>query len=204
MKEFLVADTSAYTNPGLKYAVSRYILYKQGKTTELMVNYNPKLFYFCEWWKQLFGESDGKENKGIFPAAANFTTDLHSLGQYIQDGVRNIFETVLSVEQNESQLLIPFMDDDQDGLNYIAGKKIEYVNKKAEEGTMLAHLAGNVPVMRFSIPVLDEKSLGEMIFFFEFACALGGYLLDVNPFDQPGVEAYKNNMFRLLGKAGYQ
>lgn len=203
MKKRLYADASSITNPAIRYSLIRHLLYKKGMTTELLVNFNPGLYYFCEWWKQLFGESEGKENKGIFPASANFTTDLHSLGQFIQEGTRNIFETVISVEHNNYQLEIPFMENDLDGLNYIAGKKIDEVNKKAEEGTLLAHHEGKVPVMRISVPVLNETSLGELIYFFEFACAIGGYLLDVNPFDQPGVEAYKNNMFRLLGKPGY-
>ena len=167
---------------------------------ELVVAYEPQLFFFIEWFKQLFGESDGKEGKGIFPTGAVFSTDLHSLGQYIQEGERHLFETVLSVEKVKSHLPIPFDNNDLDGLNYLQQKSIHDINLVAEEGTRLAHLSGNVPNMRITIPAISEETLGELIYFFEFSCALSGYLLNINPFDQPGVEAYKANMFRLLGK----
>ena len=160
--------------------------------------------YFSEWWKQLYGESEGKEQKGIFPAGVNFTTDLHSMGQYIQDGLRILFETVLTVEHTKSELRIPGDVDNLDGLNYLAGKKIEEVNKMATLGTMMAHIDGGVPNISIQIPTLDEYNLGQLIYFFEIACALSGYTLGVNPFDQPGVEAYKRNMFALLGKPGYE
>jgi len=191
-------------NPAALYAATRNQLYKKGKQTEILVNYQPYLQYFTEWWKQLYGESEGKENKGIFPAGVNFTTDLHSMGQYIQEGQRNIFETVISVEQSKKKLEIPFDKENLDGLNFIAGKGIQEVNKMAEIGTTLAHVDGNVPNIKITIPQLNEESIGELIYFFEFACGLSGYLLGVNPFDQPGVEAYKNNMFALLDKPGFE
>jgi glucose-6-phosphate isomerase len=167
---------------------------------ELVVAYEPQLFFFIEWFKQLFGESDGKEGKGIFPAGAIFSTDLHSLGQYIQEGERHLFETVLSVEKVDANLPIPFDSNDLDGLNYLHQKTIHEINLTAEEGTRLAHISGEVPNFRITIPEISEETLGELIYFFEFSCALSGYLLNVNPFDQPGVEAYKSNMFKLLGK----
>jgi glucose-6-phosphate isomerase len=179
----------------------RNILYRSGKKMELMVQYDPRFFYFIEWWKQLFGESEGKENKGIFPAGAGFTTDLHSLGQYIQEGERFFFETVLSLESQKHTLQVPSATDDSDGMNFVAGKRLSYVNAKAEEGTCMAHSEqGGVPVVRFVIGVLDAHTLGELVYFFEYACGLSGYTLGVNPFNQPGVEAYKKNMFKLLGK----
>jgi glucose-6-phosphate isomerase len=187
-------------NIAMQYALSRYLLYKEGKMVELMVTYEPQLFFFIEWFKQLFGESDGKEGKGIFPAGAVFSTDLHSLGQYIQEGERHLFETVLSVEKVTSHLPIPFDNNDLDGLNYLQQKSIHEINLVAEEGTRRAHISGDVPNMRIAIPEISEETLGELIYFFEFSCALSGYLLDINPFDQPGVEAYKSNMFHLLGK----
>ncbi len=187
-----------------EYAVVRHILYGLGKTNEIMVNYEPRLVYFSEWWKQLFGESHGKQHKGIFPASVTFSTDLHSMGQYIQDGLRNLFETVISVEQSNHELRIPMEDEDLDQLNYIAGKRISEVNHKAELGTMLAHEDGGVPVLRIVIPEVSAKVIGQLIYFFEMACAVSGYMLEVNPFDQPGVEAYKKNMFALLGKKGYE
>jgi glucose-6-phosphate isomerase len=187
-------------NIAMQYALCRYLLYKEEKKLELVVAYEPQLFFFIEWFKQLFGESDGKEGKGIFPAGAVFSTDLHSLGQYIQEGERHLFETVLSVEKVTSHLPIPFDNNDLDGLNYLQQKSIHEINLVAEEGTRLAHIAGNVPNIRIVIPEISEETLGELIYFFEFSCALGGYLLNINPFDQPGVEAYKSNMFRLLGK----
>ncbi|MCX6249636.1 MAG: glucose-6-phosphate isomerase [Bacteroidetes bacterium] len=203
MQERLFSDLSPSTNPAMIYTAMRNVLYNNGKTIELLVNYRPNLFYFSEWWKQLFGESEGKENKGIYPSSASFTTDLHSLGQYIQEGVRDIFETVLSVENSSGNLNIPMDEKDADGLNYIAGKSISEVNKKAEEGTTLAHVEGGVPNIRITVPQVDEETLGQLIYFFEFSCALSGYTLGVNPFDQPGVEAYKKKVFSLLGKKGY-
>ena len=187
-----------------EYAVVRHILYGMGKTNEIMVNYEPRLVYFSEWWKQLYGESHGKNGKGIFPASVTFSTDLHSMGQYIQDGLRNLFETVISVENSDHELRIPMEGEDLDQLNYIAGKRISEVNHKAELGTMLAHVDGGVPVMRIVIPEISAYVLGQLIYFFEMGCALSGYLLEVNPFDQPGVEAYKKNMFALLGKKGFE
>ena len=191
-------------NPAALYAATRSTLYKKGKQVEILANFQPYLQYFTEWWKQLYGESEGKENKGIFPAGVNFTTDLHSMGQYIQEGLRNIFETVISVQNSKKKLLIPTDKENLDGLNFLAGKEIQEVNKMAELGTTLAHVDGNVPNIKITIPQLNEESLGELIYFFEFACGLSGYLLDVNPFDQPGVEAYKNNMFALLDKPGFE
>jgi len=187
-----------------EYAVVRHMMYLMGKTNEIMVNYEPRLVYFSEWWKQLYGESHGKNHKGIFPASVTFSTDLHSMGQYIQDGLRNLFETVISVEHSNHELRIPLENEDLDQLNYIAGKRISEVNHKAELGTMLAHEDGGVPVIRLEIPEVSAHVLGQLIYFFEMACALSGYLLEVNPFDQPGVEAYKKNMFALLGKKGYE
>ena len=191
-------------HPISQYAVVRQALYAQGKTNEIMVNYEPRLVYFSEWWKQLYGESHGKQHKGVFPASVTFSTDLHSMGQYIQDGLRNLFETVISVENANHELRIPMENDDLDQLNYIAGKRISEVNHKAELGTVLAHEDGGVPNIRIVIPEVSEKVLGELIYFFEMACAVSGYMLDVNPFDQPGVEAYKKNMFALLGKKGFE
>ncbi|MBO7083153.1 MAG: glucose-6-phosphate isomerase [Bacteroidales bacterium] len=187
-----------------EYAVVRHILYGMGKTNEIMVNYEPRLVYFSEWWKQLYGESHGKNGKGIFPASVTFSTDLHSMGQYIQDGIRNLFETVISVENSDHELRIPMENEDLDQLNYIAGKRISEVNHKAELGTMLAHEDGGVPNIRIVIPEISAYVLGQLIYFFEMGCALSGYMLEVNPFDQPGVEAYKKNMFALLGKKGYE
>ena len=191
-------------NPVTQYAVVRQALYAQGLTNEIMVNYEPRLVYFSEWWKQLYGESHGKQHKGIFPASVTFSTDLHSMGQYIQDGLRNLFETVISVENSNHELRIPMENEDLDQLNYIAGKRISEVNHKAELGTVLAHEDGGVPNLRIVSPEVSEKVLGELIYFFEMACAVSGYMLDVNPFDQPGVEAYKKNMFALLGKKGFE
>ncbi len=204
MKTHLMDTTAIDKNPVSAYAAVRNALYQKGMTTEIMVNYEPRLFYFTEWWKQLYGESEGKENKGIFPAGVNFTTDLHSMGQYIQEGLRNIFETVLSVEEAEKQLTVPEDKKDLDGLNYVSGRRIHEINHKARVGTMLAHVDGGVPNLLVSIPFIRESTLGECIFFFEMACAVSGYILGVNPFDQPGVEAYKKNMFALLGKPGFE
>ena len=191
-------------NPVSQYAIVRHALYQKGMTTEIMVNYEPRLVYFSEWWKQLFGESHGKQHKGIFPASVTFSTDLHSMGQYIQDGLRNLFETVISVENSNQVLRIPTEADDLDQLNYIAGKRISEVNHKAELGTVLAHEDGGVPNIRIVVPEISAQVLGQLIYFFEMSCALSGYMLEVNPFDQPGVEAYKKNMFALLGKKGYE
>ncbi len=186
------------------YAATRNALYRAGKKIEILVNYNPKLHYFGEWWKQLYGESEGKDKKGIFPAAVDFSTDLHSMGQWIQDGERTIFETVLSVEKTQHEKLIPSDDANLDGLNYIAGKHVDEVNKMAELGTRIAHVDGGVPNLRITIPELSEEYLGQLIYFFELACGISGYILGVNPFNQPGVEDYKRNMFALLEKPGYE
>ncbi len=204
MKNYLTESTAVDDNPVSAYAAVRNALYESGKTTEIMVNYEPRLFYFTEWWKQLYGESEGKEQKGIFPAGVGFTTDLHSMGQYIQEGLRNIFETVLSVEKPGSKLTVPHDDKNLDGLNYIAGKPLHEVNHQAETGTTLAHLDGDVPNLRIEIPEITADILGQLIYFYEMACAVSGYILGVNPFDQPGVEAYKKNMFALLGKSGFE
>ncbi|MEA1897510.1 MAG: glucose-6-phosphate isomerase [Bacteroidota bacterium] len=186
------------------YAAARNALYNKGKLIELLVNYEPGLHYFSEWWKQLFGESEGKENKGIFPASVDFTSDLHSMGQYIQEGKRNLFETVISVKESRHSLLVPGDDKNLDGLNYISSKPVEEVNKMAELGTLLAHVEGGVPNIRLSVDRLDSFHMGQLVYFFEKACAISGYMLGVNPFDQPGVEAYKRNMFALLGKPGFE
>lgn len=185
-------------NFAYEYAVIRNILYSMGKTTEIVVNYEPNLFYLGEWFKQLFGESEGKDGKGIFPASLNFTTDLHSMGQYIQDGKKNIFETILNVEKPKHDITIKRIDEDLDGLNYLGGKTIDFVNKKAMEGTIVAHIDGGVPNLIINIPEISPYYFGYLVYFFQKACGMSGYLLEVNPFNQPGVEAYKNNMFRLL------
>ncbi len=186
------------------YAITRNALYRSGKKTEILVNFNPRLHYFGEWWKQLYGESEGKDGKGIFPASVDFTTDLHSMGQWIQEGERTIYETVLSVENVDRELRIPFDESNLDGLNYIGGKRIDEVNKMAELGTRIAHVDGGVPVMRVILPDVSPTTLGQLIYFFEAACGISGYILGVNPFNQPGVEAYKKNMFALLEKPGYE
>ncbi|WP_249871160.1 glucose-6-phosphate isomerase [Oceanobacillus saliphilus] len=198
------ADPSLEKNPAYQYAAVRNVLYNKGKVTELLINYEPSLQYFSEWWKQLFGESEGKDQKGIYPSSANFTTDLHSLGQYIQEGRRNIFETVLHVNSSKKEMTLEAEENDSDGLNYLAGKTIHEINDKAFQGTMLAHTDGDVPNLIVEVPALDAYTFGYMVYFFEKACAISGYLLGVNPFDQPGVEAYKTNMFALLGKPGYE
>lgn len=190
-------------NDCYKYALVRNLLYRSGKTIEILANYEPKLHYFTEWWKQLYGESEGKDKKGIFPAGVDLTTDLHSMGQYIQDGERNLMETVLKVKTNSSEITIQADDQNLDGLNYLAGKEMGYVNTKAMEGTIQAHVNGNVPNLLIEIEQLDEENIGELIYFFEKAVAMSGYLLGVNPFNQPGVEEYKKNMFHLLEKPGY-
>jgi glucose-6-phosphate isomerase len=204
MEKITSSTTATAQNPALLYAAARYLLYRSGRKIELLANFDNKLHFFAEWWKQLYGESEGKENKGIFPASVDFTADLHSMGQYIQQGERLLFETVISVAQPQSEFVIPADRDNLDGLNYIAGKRIDEVNKMAELGTILAHVDGGVPNIRISIPVIDAYYLGQLIFFFEKACGISGYLLGVNPFDQPGVEAYKKNMFALLEKPGYE
>ena len=193
-------ENSVKYNECYQYAVARNILYSKGKTTEILVNYEPKMQYFTEWWKQLYGESEGKEGKGIFPAGVTFTTDLHSLGQYIQEGKRNLFETVIAIENSATDITIKRDADNIDGLNFVADKTMDYVNKKAMEGTIEAHITGEVPNIKITMDKLDEESLGELIYFFELACAMSGKILGVNPFNQPGVEEYKKNMFRLLGK----
>ena len=198
------AECDLDTNICYQYAAARNVLYEKGYTTEIMVNYEPSMHYFSEWWKQLYGESEGKDNKGIFPASVEFSTDLHSLGQYIQDGRRNLFETVINIEQAKKEFVIKEDKDNIDGLNFLAGKTLDYVNKKAFEGTLLAHTDGKSPNFVISVPKADEETFGYMVYFFEKACAISGYILDVNPFNQPGVEAYKKNMFALLGKPGYE
>lgn len=190
-------------NLAYKYAAIRNLLYSKGKTTEILVSYEPNLFYFGEWYKQLFGESEGKDGKGIFPTSLSYTTDLHSVGQYIQDGRRTIFETVLNVEKSKDEIIINENEDNMDGLNYVSGKTLDFVNKKAMEGSILAHVDGGVPNLIINIPEISPYYFGYLVYFFEKACGMSGYLLGVNPFDQPGVEAYKTNMFRLLGKPGY-
>ncbi|MBE9390322.1 glucose-6-phosphate isomerase [Vagococcus salmoninarum] len=194
-----LADNQAY-----QYAALRNILYRKGKVTEILVNYEPGLQYFSEWWKQLFGESEGKDQKGIYPASANFSTDLHSIGQSIQDGSRNIFETVIKIDKARHTLTIPELDLDLDGLGYLQGKEIDFVNTKAFEGTLLAHTDGDVPNFVITIPETDAFTLGYLMYFFEIAVGVSGYINGVNPFDQPGVEAYKKNMFALLGKPGFE
>jgi Glucose-6-phosphate isomerase len=191
-------------NPAAIYAATRNALYQAGKKTEILVNFNPKLHYFAEWWKQLFGESEGKDLKGIFPAAVDFTTDLHSMGQWIQEGERTIFETVISVNEMKHTVVIPSDKDNLDGLNFLAGKRVDEVNKMAELGTQIAHVDGGVPNLKVEVPELSEYYLGQLIYFFEKACGISGYILEVNPFNQPGVEAYKRNMFALLNKPGYE
>ncbi|HEK9485120.1 TPA: glucose-6-phosphate isomerase, partial [Streptococcus equi subsp. equi] len=191
-------------NIAYQYAVVRNILYRKGYVTEILANYEPSLQYFSEWWKQLAGESEGKDQKGIYPTSANFSTDLHSLGQFIQEGYRNLFETVIRVDKPRQNVIIPEMAEDLDGLGYLQGKDVDFVNKKATDGVLLAHTDGGVPNMFITLPEQDEFTLGYTIYFFELAIALSGYLNGVNPFDQPGVEAYKKNMFALLGKPGFE
>ena len=197
-------ETSFEENPAAQYAAIRNELYKSGKTTEILVNFHPKLHFIGEWWKQLYGESEGKENKGIFPASVDFTTDLHSMGQWIQEGERNIFETVISIKESNFTKIFPHDENNLDGLNFLAGKHVDEVNKMAELGTMIAHIDGGVPNLKIELPKLNEYYLGELLYFFEKACGISGYILDVNPFDQPGVEAYKKNMFALLEKPGFE
>ena len=203
MEEVCAAE-SLTENPAALYAATRNELYRNGKKIEILVNFQPKLHYFMEWWKQLYGESEGKDHKGIYPSSVDFSTDLHSMGQWIQEGERTIFETVVSVETPNHELHVPSDEENLDGLNFLAGKRVDEVNKMAELGTQLAHVDGGVPNMRVSVPVLNEYYLGQLIYFFEKACGISGYLLEINPFNQPGVEAYKKNMFALLNKPGYE
>lgn len=198
------SDSNLKYNECYQYAVVRNILYKNQKNIEILVNYEPKMHFVTEWWKQLFGESEGKDGKGIFPAGVDFTTDLHSLGQYIQQGRRNLFETVINIDETDHDMEILFDEDDLDGLNYLSDKTMDYVNKKAMEGTIEAHVEGNVPNIMITMEELNEENLGQLIYFFELACAMSAKILGVNPFNQPGVEAYKKNMFRLLEKPGYE
>ena len=197
------ADGDLKYNACYQYAIVRNIFYKLYKNTEILVNYEPKMHYFTEWWKQLFGESEGKDQLGIFPAGVDFTTDLHSMGQYIQEGRRNLFETVIRIDKTDSDIEIKEEEDNLDGLNYLAGKKLSFVNQKAMEGTIEAHVDGDVPNIIIELPALKEETMGHLIYFFEKACAVSGMILGINPFDQPGVEKYKKNMFRLLNKPGY-
>ncbi len=203
MRTQLLQAPTMSQNPAMQYAAIRYALYQQGRRVELMASFEPKLFYFIEWFKQLFGESEGKEHKGIFPAGAVFSTDLHSLGQYIQEGTPQIFETILTVSKSHHSLTIPFDAQDVDGLNYLQHRSITEINHIAQQGTCQAHVEGKVPNLKVIIPEISEFYLGQLIYFFEFSCAISGYMLQVNPFDQPGVEAYKRNMFHLLGKDGF-
>ncbi len=204
MEEITRYNRNATSNPALLYASARNLIMQTGKTIEIMAGFTPRLHFLAEWWKQLFGESEGKEGKGIYPASVDFTTDLHSLGQYIQEGQRILFETIISVEKPGKVVLIPGESDDSDQLNYIAGRRLSEVNINAELGTTLAHNDGGVPIITISVPELNEFYIGQLIYFFELACAVSGYILDVNPFDQPGVEAYKKNMFALLNKPGFE
>lgn len=204
MEKATSAEVPFEENPSAQYAALRNALYSDGKKIEILANYQPKLHYMNEWWKQLYGESEGKDLKGIFPAAVDLTTDLHSMGQWIQEGERTVFETVISVETPESTLKVPSDEQNLDGLNFLAGKRIDEVNKMAELGTQLAHVDGGVPNIRIAIDRLDAYNLGQIIYFFEKACGISGLILGVNPFNQPGVEAYKKNMFALLNKPGYE
>ncbi len=197
-------ETPYEENPALLYAAVRNILLRKGKMVEIVANYEPCLHYVSEWWKQLYGESEGKDQKGIFPASVDLTTDLHSMGQFIQDGARIMFETVMEVESSPTEIILEEEEVDTDGMNYLAGKSVDFVNKSAMNGTILAHTDGSVPNVKVIIPELDEYNLGQLFYFFEFACGVSGYLLGVNPFNQPGVESYKKNMFALLGKPGYE
>lgn len=204
MESELKTTSTKEGNLASLYAAIRNGLYAIGKTTEIFVSYNPSLGYVSEWWKQLFGESEGKTRKGIFPASVQFTTDLHSMGQYIQDGERKLLETVIKVETPKQDVYLTEKTDDNDGLNYLAGKKLSEVNQNAMLGTLIAHKDGGVPCLEITMPTINEETLGELLYFYEFSCAISGYMLGVNPFDQPGVEDYKNNMFALLGKKGFE
>ncbi|MFI3238510.1 MAG: glucose-6-phosphate isomerase [Lachnospiraceae bacterium] len=200
----LALETPYEENDAMLYAACRNILYKKGKGIEILANYEPCVHYVSEWWKQLFGESEGKDQRGIFPASVDLTTDLHSMGQYIQDGVRNLFETVIDIETSREEIILEEEAVDLDGLNYLAGKSVDFVNKSAMNGTMLAHTDGQVPNLMVHVPEVNAFYLGQLFYFFEFACGMSGYLLGINPFDQPGVESYKKNMFALLGKPGFE
>ncbi|MDF2540928.1 MAG: pgi [Herbinix sp.] len=200
----LCLNTPYEENDAVRYAAVRNVLLRKGKGIEILVNYEPSLHFVSEWWKQLFGESEGKDQKGIFPASVDFTTDLHSMGQFIQDGQRTMFETVVNVEQSSVEILLEKEEIDLDGLNYLAGKSVDFINKSAMKGTLLAHTDGNVPNLIVTVPEQNEFYLGQLFYFFEFACGVSGYILGVNPFDQPGVESYKKNMFALLGKPGFE
>ncbi|MCQ2310777.1 MAG: glucose-6-phosphate isomerase [Paludibacteraceae bacterium] len=204
MEKATGTDVPYAENPACQYAAMRNALYQFGKKIEIMANFNPKIHYFAEWWKQLYGESEGKDHKGIFPASVDLTTDLHSMGQWIQDGERSIFETVISIEKSNKTVIFPKDEQNLDGLNFLAGKRVDEVNKMAELGTQLAHVDGGVPNIKISFEKVDEYNLGQFIYFFERACGISGYMLMVNPFNQPGVEAYKKNMFALLDKPGYE
>lgn len=204
MREQCISSDNINDNPALLYAALRNILYRQGKKVEMLVNFLPNLKYLSEWWKQLYGESEGKEHKGILPHSLSFTTDLHSMGQYVQDGERLMFETFISVEKPNHKIEIPSDERNLDGINYLLGKSLNDINHNAELGTIIAHRNGGVPVIKIDVPTVDEYVLGQLIYFFEFACGISGYTLGVNPFDQPGVEAYKKNMFILLKKPGYE
>jgi glucose-6-phosphate isomerase len=204
MEKQTAADVAYEENPACQYAAMRNALYQYGKKIEILVNFNPRLHYFSEWWKQLYGESEGKQHKGIFPASVDFTTDLHSMGQWIQDGERSIFETVISIRQANREVRVPMDEENLDGLNFLAGKRVDEVNKMAELGTRLAHIDGGVPNILIEFDKVDEYNIGQFIYFFERGCGISGYMLGVNPFDQPGVEAYKKNMFALLNKPGYE
>ena len=196
-------DVPFAENLAIQYATARNVLYANGKKIEILANFHPKLHYVSEWWKQLYGESEGKENKGIFPAAVDLTTDLHSMGQWIQEGERTIFETVISIENSDHEMFVPSDEADLDGLNFLAGKRVDEINKMAELGTQIAHVAGGVPNIKITIPTLNTYYIGQLLYFFEKACGISGYMLGVNPFNQPGVETYKKEMFKLLGKPGY-
>ncbi|MDA3927541.1 MAG: glucose-6-phosphate isomerase [Prolixibacteraceae bacterium] len=204
MAKATAADVKFEDNLACQYAAARHALYTEGKKIEILVNYQPKLHFMAEWWKQLYGESEGKDSKGIFPAAVDFSSDLHSMGQYIQEGERTLFETVISVAKPEREVLIPTDEANLDSLNFLAGKNVDFVNKMAELGTQIAHVDGDVPNIRIEIARLDAYNVGQLIQFFEKACGISGYLINVNPFDQPGVEAYKKNMFALLEKPGFE
>lgn len=203
MRQLCISSEFEY-NDAMQYAAVRNILLRKGKNIEILANYEPSLHFVSEWWKQLYGESEGKDQKGIFPAAVDFTTDLHSMGQFIQDGQRTMFETVINLEKSTDEIILEEEEVDLDGLNYLAGQNMDFVNKSAMKGTLLAHTDGNVPNLMITIPEQNEFSLGELFYFFEFACGISGYMLGVNPFDQPGVESYKKNMFALLGKPGFE
>lgn len=204
MEKATSSDVAYADNLSAQYAAMRNALYQYGKKIEILVNFNPRLHYFSEWWKQLFGESEGKDHKGIYPSSVDFTTDLHSMGQWIQEGERTIYETVISVAHSNREVVIPTDTENLDGLNFLAGKRVDEVNKMAELGTQIAHVDGGVPNLKITIERIDEYNLGQLIYFFERACGISGYLLGVNPFNQPGVEAYKKNMFALLDKPGYE